>query len=131
MQIAGIDHVVFRVRDLDRAVRFYQDVLGCPVERWRDDIGMVQMRAGTSLIDLVAADGHLGRKGGEAAGTSGHNVDHVCLTVVDFNLEEVRRHLVSHGVTEGESGLRYGAGGEGPSIYLHDPDGNGLELRAA
>ena len=131
MQIAGIDHVVFRVRDLDKAVCFYQDVLGCPVERRQENVGMVQMRAGTSLIDLVAVDGQLGRKGGEAAGASGHNVDHVCLSVAGFDLEEVRRHLSSHGIAEGESGLRYGAGGEGLSIYLHDPDGNGLELRAA
>ena len=48
--------------------RFYCDVLGCQIERARQDIGLIQMRAGQSLIDLVPVDGELGKKGGAAPG---------------------------------------------------------------
>ena len=129
MQVTGIDHVVLRVRDLERAVGFYRDILGCIVDRRRDDLGMVHLRAGPSLIDLVAVDGRLGRGGGPAAGPTGHNMDHLCLRVADFDADEVRVHLARHGVTIGETGARYGSTGDGQSLYLEDPDGNHLELR--
>lgn len=131
MNIQGIDHVVLRVRDLERAVGFYHRVLGCPVERRQDAIGMVQMRAGRSLIDLVAVDGTLGLKGGAAPGRDGHNMDHLCLALSDFDADAVRSQLESHGVTVGEIGSRFGAGGEGLSLYFTDPEGNRLEFRGA
>ncbi len=131
MNIQGIDHVVLRVRDLEGAVDFYRRVLGCPVERRQDAVGMVQMRAGRSLIDLVAVDGTLGRRGGAAPGRDGHNMDHLCLTLSDFDADAVRSQLESHGVDVGEIGSRYGAGGEGLSLYFTDPEGNRLELRGA
>lgn len=131
MIVEGIDHVVLRVHDLERAVSFYADVLGCPVERRQDAIGMVQMRAGRSLIDLVDAAGVLGRKGGRAPDAQGHNMDHLCLAIRDFDLEAMRRHLEENGVPPGEIGSRFGAAGEGMSIYLADPEGNRLELRSA
>jgi glyoxylase I family protein len=129
MKATGIDHVVLRVRDLERAVGFYRDILGCLVDRRRDDLGMVHLRAGPSLIDLVAVDGPLGRGGGPAPGPTGHNMDHLCLRVADFDADEIRAHLVRHGVTIGEIGARYGSTGDGQSLYLEDPDGNRLELR--
>lgn len=131
MNIQGIDHVVLRVRDLEGAVDFYRRVLGCPVERRQDAVGMVQMRAGRSLIDLVAVDGTRGRRGGAAPGRDGHNMDHLCLTLSDFDADAVRSQLESHGVDVGEIGSRYGAGGEGLSLYFTDPEGNRLELRGA
>ncbi|MGV8937829.1 MAG: VOC family protein [Allorhizobium sp.] len=131
MELAGIDHVVLRVRDLERAVIFYRNVLGCTLERRQDVIGMVQMRAGRSLIDLIATDGILGLKGGSPPAIESHNMDHLCLAVVDFEIGTILTHLQSHGVAVGETGARYGAGGEGLSLYLADPEGNRLELRAA
>ncbi|MHB0951246.1 MAG: VOC family protein [Allorhizobium sp.] len=131
MNIQGIDHVVLRVRDLEGAVDFYRRALGCPVERRQDAIGMVQMRAGRSLIDLVAVDGTLGRRGGAAPGREGHNMDHLCLALSDFDADAVRSELESHGVAVGEIGSRFGAGGEGLSLYFADPEGNRLELRGA
>lgn len=129
IQITGIDHLVLRAHDQDRLVAFYTGVLGLAVERRQDEIGLVQLRAGTSLIDIVSVDGRLGRMGGAGPAAEGRNLDHFCLTVAGFDLEAVRRHLLDHGVEVGEEGLRYGAGGEGLSLYLKDPEGNGLELR--
>lgn len=129
IEITGIDHLVLRAKDPDALIAFYTRVLGLTVEKVQARIGLTQLRAGTSLIDIVAVDGKLGRMGGAAPGAEGRNLDHFCLTVRGFDLETVKAHLIACGVTPGEEGLRYGAGGEGLSIYLTDPEGNGLELR--
>lgn len=131
IEITGIDHLVLRAKNPDALIAFYTGVLGLTVEKVQARIGLTQLRAGTSLIDIVAVDGELGRAGGAAPGTEGRNLDHFCLTVRGFELETVKAHLVAHGVALGEEGLRYGAGGEGLSIYLSDPEGNGVELRGA
>lgn len=130
MRLKGIDHVVLRVVDAAAMTRFYTEVLGCTVERRQDAIGLIQLRAGEQLIDLVPVQGRLGRMGGAAPGAEGRNMDHLCLRVVDFDLDQVRAHLLAHGVTPGESGERYGSTGEAMSLYLADPEGNHLELRA-
>lgn len=129
MQIKGIDHVVIRTLDLKAMVDFYCKVLGCTVERRQEEIGLIQLRAGSALIDLVPVDGKLGRMGGAPPGAEGRNMDHLCLAVQDFDLDAVRAELTSHGVALGAEGLRYGASGQSVSIYLTDPDGNTLELR--
>lgn len=124
-----IDHVVLRVRDTAAMQAFYCDVLGCLVERRQDGIGLLQLRAGRSLIDLVAVDGKLGRMGGAAPGSEARNMDHLCLRVDPFDVDEIRMHLTAHGVRIGDFGSRYGAEGEGPSLYLSDPEGNMIELK--
>lgn len=129
LKVRGLDHLVIRARDLAALERFYVEVLGLTVERRADQIGMVQLRAGAQLVDLVAADGMLGKQGGAAPGAEGRNLDHFCLNLDDFDLAAVEAHLKAHGITPGDSGVRYGAGGFGVSIYLTDPEGNGLELR--
>ena len=128
-RLQQIDHVVLRVRDVAAMQAFYCDVLGCRVERRQDDIGLLQLRAGASLIDLVAVDGKLGRMGGAAPGREGHNMDHLCLRVEPFDRAAVVAHLQAQGVRIGEFGSRYGAQGEGPSQYLFDPEGNLVELK--
>ncbi|CAM5230392.1 VOC family protein [Rhodanobacter lindaniclasticus] len=129
LRIGEIDHVVLRAIDSAAMQRFYCDVLGCREERRQDEIGLVQLRAGRSLIDLVTVDGKLGRQGGAAPGSGGHNMDHLCLRVEDYDEAAILAHLKSHGVRIGELGSRYGAQGEGPSIYLYDPQGNMIELK--
>lgn len=129
MQIKGIDHVVIRTLDLEAMIAFYCKVLGCTVERRQDEIGLIQLRAGSALIDLIPVEGKLGRMGGRPPGTEGRNMDHLCLAVQDFDLDRIRAELESHGVALGAEGLRYGASGEAVSLYLNDPDGNPLELR--
>lgn len=117
--IKDLDHVVLKVADMDRAIRFYEDVLGCKVERTVDSIGLVQLRAGRALVDLVPA------KDGDA----GSNMDHFALTIEPFDAEALKTHFAVHGVDIGEPATWYGAEGYGPSIYLNDPDGNQVELK--
>jgi glyoxylase I family protein len=126
--IQNIDHVVLRVSDLDKVARFYIDVLGARWEKKQEAIGLYQLRAGTSLIDLVPIDGKLGRMGGAAPGEGGRNVDHICFRVLPWDGQAILAHLAGHGM-EGEIVSRYGADGDGPSIYLADPEGNHLELK--
>ncbi|UTA55816.1 VOC family protein [Lysobacter soli] len=128
-QLQQIDHVVLRVRDVAGMVAFYCDVLGCTIERRQEAIGLIQLRAGASLIDLVDVDGTLGRKGGAAPGQEGHNMDHLCLRVEPFDVDAIVAHLTVHEVRVAEFGSRYGAEGEGPSQYLYDPEGNLVELK--
>lgn len=131
IKIREIDHLVLRIVDLERMLAFYCGTLGCTVERRQDAIGLVQLRAGSSLIDLVPVDGKLGRMGGAAPGVGGRNMDHFCLRVEPFDEAAIRAHLTARGVTAGQVESRYGAEGEGPSIYLTDPEGNVVELKGA
>lgn len=131
IRISAIDHVVIRVRDFDRMIAFYRDVLCCPLEWRREDLGMAHMRAGRALIDLVDVNGELGRKGGSAPGTEARNMDHLCLQVEGFDTDAVTRHLKASGARMEEATERYGAEGKGLSIYLYDPEDNLIELRAA
>lgn len=128
IRLAGIDHVVFRVADLEASLRFYTEILGATVEKVQEGIGLWQLRAGTSLVDLVPLDGRLGRMGGTGPGREGRNVDHVCFRVSPWDEPAILAHLAAHGI-EAEVVRRYGAEGDGPSLYLTDPDGNGLELK--
>jgi glyoxylase I family protein len=129
IRLREIDHLVLRVRELPRMLDFYVGVLGCTVERRLDDIGLVQLRAGRSLIDLVPVDGQLGRAGGAAPGNEGRNLDHFCLRVEPFDADALREHLHAHGIEMPTVQQRYGAEGHGPSVYLDDPEGNVVELK--
>jgi glyoxylase I family protein len=129
IRIERIDHIVLRVSDLDAMIAFYCDVLGCTVERRRDEIGLIQLRAGSSLVDLVPVSGKLGMAGGAAPGREGRNLDHFCFRVEPFDETAIRSHLEAKGVHAGGTESRYGAEGEGPSIYIQDPEGNTVELK--
>jgi catechol 2,3-dioxygenase-like lactoylglutathione lyase family enzyme len=127
--IRGIDHVVLRVRHLERAIRFYAGVLGCREERRVEGLGLVQLRAGSALIDLVDAAGPLGRIGGPPPGDSARNMDHFAVQLDSFDEPALRAELSAAGIEVGEVGERYGAEGMGPSLYVRDPDGNVVELK--
>lgn len=127
--IRQIDHVVLRVRDVAAMQAFYCGVLGCSIEKHQYEIGLLQLRAGASLVDLVDIEGKLGRLGGAAPGAEGRNMDHLCLRVEPFDRDAIVRHLQSSGARIGDFGSRYGADGEGPSQYLFDPEGNMVELK--
>jgi len=117
-----IDHVVLRVRDLDRALQFYCGVLGCTGERRAPSFGLVQLRAGASLIDLIDVSQQPDKR-------DGRNMDHFALTLSPFDEAAIRAHLAAHDIVCGKLEQRYGAQGVGPSIYIHDPDGNQVELK--
>ena len=125
VRIAGLDHVVLRVGDLDRAIAFYQRVLGCRVERELQQPRLVQLRAGGALIDLVPASA----SPGEAGDKAGRNMDHFCVRLAGFDGAALKAHLEKNGVDPGQVHERYGAEGYGPSIYISDPDGNTVELK--
>lgn len=126
---AGLDHVVLRVSDVDRVLAFYVDVIGCSVEQVQEALGLWQLRAGRSLIDLVDVAGRLGQMGGAAPGAQARNMDHFCLRVDPWDEAAILAHLEAHGVAVGDIGPRYGAEGVGPSIYISDPEGNVVELK--
>jgi catechol 2,3-dioxygenase-like lactoylglutathione lyase family enzyme len=127
--IREIDHLVLRVVDLEKMIHFYTQALGCAVEVRRDDLGLVQLRAGRSMLDLVPVDGQLGRQGGAAPGKEGRNLDHLCFRVEPFDEAAIRSQLASFGVQAGTTEKRIGAEGKGPSIYITDPEGNVVELK--
>ena len=130
IRIKNLDHVVLRSQDAERLVGFYCNVLGCTVERRSSpELGMAQLRAGDALIDIVAVDSELGRMGGAAPGKDGRNMDHFCVRVDPFEEDAIRQHLAQHGVVGSKLETRYGAEGNGPSIYIQDPDGNTVELK--
>jgi catechol 2,3-dioxygenase-like lactoylglutathione lyase family enzyme len=129
IRVREIDHLVLRVANLERMLDFYCGVLGLQIERRQDAIGLIQLRAGRSLIDLVPVEGLLGRQGGAAPGIEGRNVDHFCLRIEPFDGEAIQTYLKQRGIEFGEMSSRYGAEGEGPSIYVRDPENNVVELK--
>lgn len=125
----GLDHVVLRVADPGRSLAWYAAVLGCKVERMLPSLGLMQLRAGSTLIDLVDVHSPAGRQGGAAAGAKRRNMDHFCVRLAAFDAKKIAAHLRRKGIEPGEVARRYGALGHGPSMYLTDPDGNQLELK--
>lgn len=128
-RIKGIDHVVIRARHPDVMIAFYCDVLGCAMERARDDLGLYHLRAGTCQIDILDVAGELGRKGGAAPGRTRRNMDHVCIRIEPFIEADIAAHLEAHGLEMGKVARRFGAEGEGQSLYVVDPEGNTVELK--
>ncbi|WP_070108078.1 VOC family protein [Burkholderia plantarii] len=127
-RILGIDHVVLRTVDVAAMTRFYCDVLGCHVEKTQPELGLVQLRAGASLIDLLARDAPIDRADNGFPG-AGRNLDHLCLRIDPFDADALRADLAAHAVKTGDVAERYGADGYGPSLYLFDPEGNMVELK--
>jgi glyoxylase I family protein len=121
--VERIDHVVLRVRDLPAMVRFYEQALGFKVERRLERINLVQLRAGASLLDLIGAERADPSPGGPA------NMDHLCFRVEPFDRDAIVTRLTPLGISVGETVERYGAEGNGPSVYFHDPEGNQIELK--
>ena len=129
INIRAIDHIVLRVADVERVTAFYRDLLGCRVEKVQADLGLIQLRAGDSLIDLVDLAGPLGEKGGAGPGAEGRNLDHLCLRLLPFDRKAILAWLEEAGLEPGDWAQRYGADGRGPSVYIADPEGNIVELK--
>src|SRR5262249_7203479 len=116
-------------RDIEAMIRFYCDVLGCSVEKRVEKLGLFHLRAGAALIDLLDVHGELGRAGGDAPAADRHNMDHFCLRIDPFDIETLRRHYAQFGIDLGKVHDNFGAEGNGPSVYLSDPEGNTVELK--
>ncbi len=126
----AFDHLVLRISDVERSLRFYQDVVGCAVDWARPDLGLYHLRVGDSLIDLVDITGPLGGDGVSVPEGAPRNLDHFCLIVDPFEEAAIREFLGSHGIEASSAAERYGARGNALSIYFHDPDGNQIEFKA-
>ena len=119
-RVTGLDHIVLLVEDVERSVAWYVDELGLAPERldeWRDKkVFFPSVRVSpTTVIDILAGP------------RADKNVDHFCLVVEDDVAE-----LAASGrfdVVDGPD-RRWGAQGDATSIYVTDPDGNVVELRA-
>ena len=124
----GLDHIVLRAKDIDRMLGFYRDVLGLPIAKHNKQLGLWHLKAGSSMIDLVDMFGPLGKAGGPTPGEA-RNVDHLALKIEPFDETAILAYFDSKGVNAEPAKTRFGADGDGPSIYLSDPEGNGVELK--
>lgn len=127
--LQAIDHVVIRAINAPVLVAFYMDAIGCNLVWDRPDIGLTHLEAGNAIIDIVSIDGPLGENGVSSARGPGRNVDHVCLRISPFDFAALRAHFETFGITVAAPQKRFGAQGHGLSIYLTDPEGNGIELK--
>ena len=131
IEIQAIDHIVLRTDKVRELIQFYCDVLGCTIEReTTKEVGLTQLRAGNALIDIADVNGKIGKAGGDAPTALGNNMDHFCLQISPFDERKLKTYLDSKEVKGGEFHDRYGAQGMGRSIYIKDPAGNTIELRA-
>src|SRR5437867_1296143 len=125
----NLDHIVLRVKDLDVAIAFYEQVVGGKLQRRVPPAGFAQVRIGTSMIDVISLDGKLGMEGGAGPGAEGRNVDHLCVRIDSFDEDAIIKFLRSKGVEPFDISHRFGADGYGPVMYVRDPDGNMVELK--
>lgn len=126
---AGIDHIVLRCARLQETLHFYETVLGCHLHRVDDTHQLYQLRAGPdALIDLVPVGSTLG--GNQPPHPKRPNMAHFCLRIAAPDWATVAKHLQQQGLDWQEPRSRYGAQGRGPSVYVTDPEGNQVELKA-
>ena len=121
MNIQTMDHIVLTTTDVERSLAWYTGVLGLApvrVDQWRRrEVPFPSVRvSGDTIIDILAAE------------RSGTNMDHLCLVGdradVDAGVADP-----TFTVVDGPAS-RYGARGDGWSVYVLDPDGNTVELRS-
>lgn len=129
-QIVELDHIVLRVKDVERAIKFYTGTLGLAPHR------LEEFRAGEvpfpcarvndhTLIDLLPAPDD------EPVGDGPRNLDHFCMAVTGIDMVAFAEYLQSEGVPvhSDRAGRRSGARGMADSIYIEDTEGNTIELR--
>jgi catechol 2,3-dioxygenase-like lactoylglutathione lyase family enzyme len=130
LKIVEMDHIVIRVKDVEKAIEFYTEVLGLTpmrVEEYR--AGSVPFPCarinGDTIIDLFPFPDQ------EPVGEGPRNMDHYCLVIEPTDLAHLADHLRERGVTVVSDGpaQRSGARGMGESIYIRDWEGNNIELR--
>ena len=127
--LQAIDHVVIRAVNAAELVAFYVEAIGCKLAWDRPELGLTHLEAGNALIDIVSIEGPLGTKGVSLAAGAGRNVDHLCLRIAPFDFEALKAHFERFAIVLAPPQARFGAQGDGLSIYLTDPEGNGIQLK--
>ncbi len=128
-RVTALDHIVLNVRDIERSLAFYIDVLGLEGERLEEfrqgKVGFPSVRISeTCLIDLMTADE-------DASGKVRTNLAHYCLVAENLDFEKLSGDLGQAGVTVLRGPVsRWGARGEARSVYILDPDENEIEIRS-
>lgn len=131
LRIAKLDHIVLNVRDVDRSLHFYGDILGLTPERVEEyragRIGFPSVRVNeATIVDLFP----LKPQPAPAAEPFTENLNHFCLVWQDDAVESVIEYLKGHGISiDRPPSHAWGAQGRGTSIRVRDPDGNLVELR--
>jgi glyoxylase I family protein len=119
----GLDHVVLQVRDPAAARKFYTEIIGCTLERENKEMSILHMRFGEQLIDLIPG-------AGADDATSKRGLEHFCLSISCDDMAGLVAWLRARDVEIVRVNDRYfGAYGDGPSVYLRDPDGYMVELK--
>jgi glyoxylase I family protein len=130
LQLRGVDHVALRVRSLDRSIAFYCSVLRCEVAARNEDAGIVHLRAGAQMIDLIWLEGRMGKSGGAEPRVEARNMHHICLAYEPHDSDALFAYLdaqkIEHSAKPQDN---LGAGGQGTSVYLADPDENLIEVK--
>ena len=128
--VERLDHLVLRTENIEKLRDFYLS-LGCIVVRdLTKTVGLLQLRLGTSMLDLVDVHGQMGESGGSAPGSSGLNLDHFAVRVEPFDVDQILEFCDSLGITgKFATELVLGAEGYGKAVYIEDPDGNRIELK--
>ncbi len=126
IRVLAIDHVVLRTSKLDAMLQFYCELLNCAVERTLPDLGLVQLRAGNALIDLVPIDKE---QDTDSTWPNVGNMEHLCLRIADMNEQVLVQILRQQNIKVPEFAERYGAEGFGRSVYITDPESNVVELK--
>jgi len=127
--VARIDHVVLRCRDIQAMLDFYRDVLGLDVAKRNERLGMIHLRAGSAMVDLIPMAQLPTDRDGPASTATSHNMDHLCLRIEPFDVARLEAYFGARGIMLGELRVRFGAEGDGTSFYLQDPEGNRVELK--
>ncbi|MBC2669522.1 VOC family protein [Novosphingobium piscinae] len=127
--VTGLDHVVLRAQDAPGLVAFYINCIGCKLVWERPDLGLWHLGIGNAMLDIVSFAGPLGQSGVSAPAGLGRNVDHICVTIDKFDFDKISKHFACFGIEIDYPKSRYGAKGYGDSIYIRDPEGNGVELK--
>jgi glyoxylase I family protein len=126
-EVAAIDHVVLTTSKPTAMIHFYSQILGCKIERQvSQGIKLVQLRAGSALIDLVILEQQSAATDADVV----RNMDHFCLQLKSISEPDIKAHLVKHNITITDFASRYGAQGFGGSVYIKDPEGNTIELKS-
>lgn len=126
--VVGLDHVVILVTDMQKALDFYQGILGLPHGYAFPDIAMEQLWVGTELLVLIDISTPKGA-GAIPPVSGGRNMDHFCISLVPYDKDALRAYLVDQGVEIVNEAFHSGARGMGEAIYVLDPFGNKVELK--